>query len=99
MVCPMSVNFRLRLYWTCVLSKCGGSGWLLSKVFARRSFVSFNVFAFLRACRLNRFCARFVGFSGLLVIFGVLHASVQVIVDCTGLIMACINGLLQNVEC
>ena len=55
-----------------------------------------NIFAFLRACRLNRLCARFLGFSGCWVSFGVLHVSVQVIVDCTGLIMACVNGLWQN---
>ena len=60
--------------------------------------VCFNFFAFLRACRLNRLCARFLGFSSLFVSFGVLHASVQVIADCTGLIMAGINGLLQNVK-
>jgi hypothetical protein len=53
--------------------------------------VCFNIFAFLRACRLNRLCARFLGFSGWWVSFGVLHASVQVIVDCTGLNMACVN--------
>ena len=57
--------------------------------------VCFNFFAFLRACRPNRFGARFLGFSGWWLSFGVLHASVQVIVDCTGLIMACLNGLWQ----
>ena len=47
--------------------------------------VLLHIFAFLRACRLHRLCARFLGFSGWWVSFGVLHASVQVIVDCTGL--------------
>ena len=55
------------------------------------------IFAFLRACRLNRLWARFLGFSGLWVSFAVLHASVEVVVDGTGLFMACIRGLLQNV--
>ena len=66
--------------------------------FMRGEFlVCCNIFAFLRACRLNCLCARFLGFSGWWVSFGVLHASVQVIVDGTGLILACINGLWQNV--
>ena len=56
-----------------------------------------NIFAFLRACRLNYLWARFLGLSGLWVSFGLLHASVQVIVEGIGLIMACINGLWQNV--
>ena len=56
-----------------------------------------NFFAFRRACQVNRLCARFLGVSGWWVSFGVLHASVQVIVDGTGLIMACIRGLWQNV--
>ena len=59
--------------------------------------VLLHIFAFLRACRLNCLCARFLGFSGLWVRLGVLHASVQVIVEGTGLIMALINGLWQNV--
>ena len=59
--------------------------------------VLLNIFAFLSACRLNRLCARFLGFPGLLVSFHLLYVSVQVIVDCTSLIMACINGLCPNV--
>jgi hypothetical protein len=55
------------------------------------------IFAFLRACRLNRLVSRFLGVSGWWLSLGVLHASVQVILDGTGLIMACINGLWQNV--
>ena len=76
-----------------VASRVGFGG----KFMRSEVLVLLNIFAFLRACRLNRLCARFLGFSGWWVSFGVLHASAPVIVDGSGLIMVCIRGLWQNV--
>ena len=94
----MSVDYpQVCLGLACCLNVAARVGFC-QKLMHSKVLVLLNTFAFLRACRLNRFGARFLGFSSLWVSFGVLHASVQVIADCTGLIMGCINGLLQNVE-